>query len=1409
MENTPGRPHLNLDTVHHHSHGQYERQAHPQQPTEMPFLPPSSSSQLPSDGPSFAPPPPASSSHRDFSGGRRTQSMKEHAGASPASHYLHSGTIDGGRGGAYSQQPGGQGLGGINAFAHGQEGGGQGAYEGGGAEGATALARRNNTVSTASSRLVRLERTRARLALQGAGLSEEDQNFYVPPSPARGGPYAINAPWSDLGHGAASSSSTSLPLTSILGGGSGSGSPASVLSPTGGGSVLEQQQAQAGEAAWRRAEQQQQQQQQQATSNSQPEPKRSSFVVLRGGKGDSALTERRPLQPAASSPSSSSAGTAQAISPPPHLPSTQHQPLQQQQQQQGQQETDQPLRHKNSLKPFLEQERAQQGVVEDWEKGLMDERKSGAEGGDEWEQAQEDWRQTDPYASLATPPLSSSFPTQLSSPFSSTSQPHNRANTFNAHQARRGNTTDPWLPPSAAPLSGPVLAEDDPSLIRRHQSLTSFRQREPSIEQTMGVLSSSPASSSWADHGSDELHQAGGGNRAYGSLALGAQANVVGFGATRNRSGTSPAPLMLHHSHSLGHGSTAPSVSIGGGASGRLGHSNSLTSHHAHAHVPTQQQGPGGTGTLSHSNSLSSRSDSGVGEREGKRLISPVVNVFPGTRSPWSPTEEETKQLSFSSSTGGGGGANGSGSLSRGGSGSSRGSQAGQQPGQDASAYAAATAVPSNLAGGMNGRFADEVRRLDEQMGGMQIGLGGTGGDGRASSVSPQPAIPANSTTTGARRLPPLMTGPDVLFAATGGMPGQVGRAGPASAAAFVPPIGHSHFLGGVGGLDGISENGGAMNGFGGAGANAPGNLLPALQQQHALVQQQLHAVQQQQAQLQQQAQQQQQQQQQPFDLPPLPQHLQQPQFPPQASAVRGNFTALPGAPSAADWARQKDFILGPSGGGGGATPTSAVPLAPSSAATIVPGPFSSANDDPFPLAPSQQDGALAAAGTVDLVGLQQQLQLQHVQQQQQIHALQSQMQKALSAMESMRAQGAVLPAGFELGGAGGGGVGGVGGGEKAVVAETPIDVNSLVQKKGYNPGVFDLRPKNARFFVIKSYTEEDVHKSLKYEIWASTDLGNKRLDRAFRESADKGPIYLFFSVNASGHFAGMAQMLTPVDYSMSSNVWASDKWKGVLKVRWIYIKDVPLSALRHIRLSNTPENKPVTSSRDTQEVPFDAGLEVLRIIASYQSRTSLLQDYAWYEASSRLQAQQQGGANGQDVASQALADFPPYQPGQHYHPQGQQQQHNQAPPPHSTPSPQPPTHVSPPLPPPNLSQSPQQTQPSPKQAPRNPQAGGRRFWNRGGAAPGASNGAPPVPSLPPGQAQQQQVGRGTPSPMQMPPGPPPHLQQQFGGPLPPPPPPVPSNQQGFYPPPPHMQQQQQQHHQLPPHLAGGPPVGY
>lgn len=152
------------------------------------------------------------------------------------------------------------------------------------------------------------------------------------------------------------------------------------------------------------------------------------------------------------------------------------------------------------------------------------------------------------------------------------------------------------------------------------------------------------------------------------------------------------------------------------------------------------------------------------------------------------------------------------------------------------------------------------------------------------------------------------------------------------------------------------------------------------------------------------------------------------------------------------------------------------------------------------------------------------------------------------------------------------------------------------------------------RFFVIKSYSEDDIHRSIKYEIWCSTEHGNKRLDQAFHErEKENGVVYLFFSVNSSGHFCGVAQMITPVDYSSNSSVWAQDKWKGSFHVKWIYVKDVPNPALRHIRLENN-ENKPVTNSRDTQEVPNHHGIQMMKIIHAFKHTTSIFDDFTHYE---------------------------------------------------------------------------------------------------------------------------------------------------------------------------------------------------
>lgn len=72
-----------------------------------------------------------------------------------------------------------------------------------------------------------------------------------------------------------------------------------------------------------------------------------------------------------------------------------------------------------------------------------------------------------------------------------------------------------------------------------------------------------------------------------------------------------------------------------------------------------------------------------------------------------------------------------------------------------------------------------------------------------------------------------------------------------------------------------------------------------------------------------------------------------------------------------------------------------------------------------------------------------------------------------------------------------------------------------------YNWGNFPVNYPSAKFFVIKSYSEDDVHKSIKYNVWSSTPNGNKRLDVAFEDAqrisgGNKSfcPVFLFFSVS-------------------------------------------------------------------------------------------------------------------------------------------------------------------------------------------------------------------------------------------------------------------------------------------------------
>nr|XP_032808995.1 YTH domain-containing family protein 3-like [Petromyzon marinus] len=230
-------------------------------------------------------------------------------------------------------------------------------------------------------------------------------------------------------------------------------------------------------------------------------------------------------------------------------------------------------------------------------------------------------------------------------------------------------------------------------------------------------------------------------------------------------------------------------------------------------------------------------------------------------------------------------------------------------------------------------------------------------------------------------------------------------------------------------------------------------------------------------------------------------------------------------------------------------------------------------------------------------------------------HQLNQQQQQA-PPRQSLQQQQQVTAPSFAGDGSGGGGGSAPGIGEPApapLQAPPPLLLEKLHSHNGYNPSDFDCSPRDLRAFIIKSYSEDDVHRSVKYSIWCSTEHGNRRLDGAYRAMQGKGPVYLLFSVNGSGHFCGVAQMTSPVDYQTCAGVWSQDKWKGKFEVQWIFVKDVPNSQLRHIRLENN-ENKPVTNSRDTQEVPLDKARQALRVIAAFRHTTSIFDDFAHYE---------------------------------------------------------------------------------------------------------------------------------------------------------------------------------------------------
>lgn len=137
-----------------------------------------------------------------------------------------------------------------------------------------------------------------------------------------------------------------------------------------------------------------------------------------------------------------------------------------------------------------------------------------------------------------------------------------------------------------------------------------------------------------------------------------------------------------------------------------------------------------------------------------------------------------------------------------------------------------------------------------------------------------------------------------------------------------------------------------------------------------------------------------------------------------------------------------------------------------------------------------------------------------------------------------------------------------------------------------------------ARFFVIKSYSPLDVEAAIKHKIWTLTEFGNRRLAKAYEEATEG--VYLFYLVNGSSRFCGVAEMQAQIDYTKEADIWVeSSRWKGIFPVHWHFVTDIPNKFFRLLRVPEN-ENKPVTNSRDAQELPHAVGVAMLNIFSGF-----------------------------------------------------------------------------------------------------------------------------------------------------------------------------------------------------------------
>ena len=169
----------------------------------------------------------------------------------------------------------------------------------------------------------------------------------------------------------------------------------------------------------------------------------------------------------------------------------------------------------------------------------------------------------------------------------------------------------------------------------------------------------------------------------------------------------------------------------------------------------------------------------------------------------------------------------------------------------------------------------------------------------------------------------------------------------------------------------------------------------------------------------------------------------------------------------------------------------------------------------------------------------------------------------------------------------------------------------------GVNPAKLDDFS-DCEYWMILPPCLDDLHKALKYGLWASEDEAkNQLLSEAYLSNLSEGKRTLLFFKMPKGVLAGVAVMLSPFQDKKLDLWWNHSKSTGSFSIEWLYVKNIDSSSLKSAQLRHSinsaddfaPLEKPVGAQLTTMfhHLHFSPANSVFKDFPTLDLREDLL----------------------------------------------------------------------------------------------------------------------------------------------------------------------------------------------------------